>query len=240
MSLSSPTPGHRGRLALGALVLAVVSATGCSAGEPRSVGPAGVDGLEIPTPAPDPGDFVDEIDNPYLPLAPGSVWTYRDPAVGEETTTVSVDDETRTIAGVTTTVVTTRVTGGAGTATSTKLFAQDEVGNVWSFGGDDWQAGVDGAQAGLVMPAVPRIGDGFRQQYAPGVAEDTSMVTDTSASASTAYGTWTDLVEVRATSGVRTAAETTRYYARGVGLVLAETGVSTIELVSYEGAGAAP
>ena len=87
--------------------MAVMLATGCGVGEPRSIDPAGVDGLEIPTPSPDPADFVGVIDNPYLPFAPGSVWQYEVVEDGEviETIEVRVTDDTREVAGVTTTVV---------------------------------------------------------------------------------------------------------------------------------------
>ena len=49
-----------------------------------------------------PVDFDDDIDNPYLPLRPGSVWIYR----GEESLDiVRVTGHTKTILGVETTVV---------------------------------------------------------------------------------------------------------------------------------------
>ena len=52
------------------------------AARPRST-PSGVDGLVVPTPAADPGDFVDGVDNPWLPLVPGHrCWTYR--ATGDD------------------------------------------------------------------------------------------------------------------------------------------------------------
>lgn len=216
-----------------AVIAVAVALAGCSAGEPRSVGPAGVDGLEIPTASPDPRDFVRVIDNPYLPLAAGSEWVYE--SVGGvviETITVEVSGATRTVDGVIATEVTTVVGGSSGSMRSTDFFAQDRKGNVWSFGGDGWLSGVDGAEAGLVMPATPRVGDGFRQQYAPGIAEGRSRVLDTAASATTSYDSWTGLVEVLETSGVATE-EATRFYAPGVGLVLAEAADVTTELVAY-------
>ncbi len=229
-----------------ALVLLVLVATllalaGCSAGEPRTIGPAGVDGLEIPTASPDPQDFVPAIDNPYLPLRVGSEWSYERIA-GEAvwTLTVDVNQKPRIIAGVATTEVTSVISGpsglsaGSGDTTSTDYFAQDRAGNVWSFGSDDWLAGVDGARAGLVMPATPRVGDGFLQHDAPGVTADRSSVLDTMASASTPYGSWTaELVEVLDTTGVGAETESRSFYAPDVGLVLAESADGTTELVSY-------
>lgn len=61
------------------LLLAALSLTGC-VGPPPSIDPSGVDELQIPTPAPDPADFVATVDNAWFPLAPGSVWTYRSTA----------------------------------------------------------------------------------------------------------------------------------------------------------------
>ena len=56
-------------------------------------------------------------------------------------------------------------------------YAQDERGNVWWFGREGvWRAGTDGAEAGLAMAAAPRVGDGYRMAYEPGVVEDTAEV----------------------------------------------------------------
>lgn len=230
--------GRRVQIAVTALLAALLlTLAGCSAGEPRPIGPAGIDGLEIPTPSPDPTDFVGVIDNPFLPLAAGSEWTYRRAggaarAVGERIT-VAVSEETRTISGVAATEVRTTVAGSDEPA-SVDFFAQDRAGNVWSFGSDEWLAGLDGARAGLVMPATPRVGDGFFQQDAAGVARARSEVLDTTASASTAYGSWSaDLVELLETHGPGAEEETRRFYAPGVGLVLSETDGATTELVSF-------
>jgi len=60
-------------------------------------------------------------------------------------------------------------------------YAQDKRGNVWDMGedsferrhgrfvkaSDSWQSGVDGAKPGSIMPAHPRPGDVYRQEYYP-------------------------------------------------------------------------
>ena len=159
------TPSAAG-VAAAAVALALVALSGCSVGDPRTVDPSGVDGLVIPTPTPDPADFVEEIDNPWLPLAEGSRWRYRvleDDAVVERVT-VTVTGQERTVAGVPVVVVhdVVRDARGGPVEDTYDWFAQDSDGNVWYFGrSGSWQAGVDGARAGLVMPATPRIGDGF-------------------------------------------------------------------------------
>jgi len=65
-------------------------------------------------------------------------------------------------------------------------YAQDRRGHVWYLGEDttefengkprskagSWEAGRDGAQAGVIMPATPRAGLTYRQEYYEGEAED--------------------------------------------------------------------
>ena len=92
--------------------------------------------------------------------------------------------------GVTTVVVHDTVTlDGKPSGDTVDWFAQDRDGNVWYFGeatkefdgqkastAGSFEAGVDGALPGIVMPAHPQIGDTYRQEYAKGVAEDTGEV----------------------------------------------------------------
>lgn len=237
------------------LVLALTGlgpVTACGAAPPE-IDPTGVDGLTVPTPSPDPADFVEGIDNPYLPLTVGSTWTYRaDGADGPETITVTVTPRTKVVQGVTTTVVHDVVRDGSGEVVEETYdwFAQDSVGNVWYFGEattahegttssteGSWEAGVDGAQAGLVMPAEPRVGDGFRQEYAPGVAEDVGEVISLDVSLDLAHSDFDDLLEIEDTDPLEPDVVERKYYARGTGLVFEEVvegGDETVELVSYE------
>lgn len=220
---------------------AAVLLSACAAG-PDTVGPSGVDGLEIPTPTPDPADFVEGIDNPYLPLRPGNEWVY-DVMGGEpRTITITVTDETRDVAGVTATVVEEVVTVGDDRVVSeaSRWFAQDRAGNVWSFGEAaptaSWEAGVGGAQAGLAMAARPRVGDGYEQEFAAGEAEDRAEVLSLSESLDLATGSYDDLLVTEDTTPLEPSLVVRRYYARGTGLVLVETvpvGSDQLELVSF-------
>ena len=58
--------------------LALVGAlSGCAGiGQPQPSDSPGINGLVIPTPTPDPDDFVDVVDNPWLPLEAGATWRY--------------------------------------------------------------------------------------------------------------------------------------------------------------------
>jgi len=205
-----------------AAIASLLVLTGCgSASEPSP--PTGIDQLVVPTPSLDAADFVAGIDNPWLPLAPGNEWDYRETSGnGPTTVTVTVLDETREVQGVAATVVQRDVVDQRGRVVdrSRAWFAQDVDGNVWHVGEEGvWEAGVDGAEAGLAMPAEPRVGDGYRTEYAEGVAEDRAQVISLDGSASVPYGDLTELLETENSSPLEPGVVELRSYARGIGLV---------------------
>lgn len=210
------------------LVAATLALSGCgAAGDPPTVSPGGVDGLEVPTPTPDPDDFVARVDNPWLPLLPGAEWTYE--SLAGRTTTVTVEG-TREVDGVAATVVreVERDEDGRVVAEGEDWYAQDRAGNVWWFGAEQdgpgsWEAGVDGAEAGLVMAARPRRGDGYRQALAPGVVEDRATVEELDGTRTVDGETLTDLVVVEERTPLDPGLVEQAFYARGTGLVARET-----------------
>lgn len=207
----TPMTSRRRRLAVAAVALAL-GASGCGSASP-SEPPAGVDGLVIPTPDPQPDDFVAEIDNPWLPLRPGSTWTYDAEPVASEPTLTLVAAAGPEVDGVpTTTLVRTAADG----AVTRDHYAQDREGNVWWFGREgQWEAGTAGARAGLAMPATPRVGDGFRQASAPGVVS-IARVAEVDGEVRAPLGTYEPVVVLEVTDGTTTRVES---YARGTGLV---------------------
>lgn len=172
----------RARL-VAASAAAVLSLTGCGSFA-EDYPPTGVDQLTIPTPSPDPADFVSAVDHDYLPLAPGSSHTYAvvdERSPGSGTRVVTVATEPVEVAGVRTTAVDDVLTLADGSTTRERRFyAEDVRGNVWLLGveGPDhsWRAGEDGAAAGLAMAAEPRIGDGHRTGAAAGFDEVVEVV----------------------------------------------------------------
>jgi len=171
----------------GAAVLATVLAAalgaaglgGCGTGA-TPYPPTGVDELAVPTPSPRPSDFVTRVDNQWLPLRRGRTWVYDVRRTGrpDAVRTVSVQPTPVMIAGVHTTAVRSVLTrSGQRSETETDYYAQDTRGNVWWFGrAGVWRAGVEGAQAGLVVAATPRLGDGYRAGYQTGRVEDVVTV----------------------------------------------------------------
>ena len=181
------------------------------------------------------GDFVARIDNPYFPLDPGTVFRYiTNSKAGQEVNDVVVSHGTKAILGVTTTVVLDSVyTDGDLTEATADWYAQDKDGNVWYFGEDSkeldhgqvistegsWEAGVAGAQPGIVMEANPVVGDVYRQEYQPGVAEDMAKVTGIDVPVTVPYGSFPALETLEWTK-LSPNDRARKYYARGVGNVL--------------------
>jgi hypothetical protein len=186
--------------------------------------------------------FVSRIDNPFLPFAPGTTFRYRGTTDGEKTTDVMVvTHRTKKILGIDAVVVSDRAfVGGKPEERTLDWYAQDDVGNVWYLGEDtfdfvkgkwvrgdgSWQAGVDGAKAGIVMEAQPKVGDAYRQEYYAGHAEDMARVLHTGKVLTTAE--WTPLEP-----GVLEHKD----YARGVGevrSVMVKGGSERSQLVSVK------
>ncbi len=142
----------------------------------------------------DPADFSTNIDNPYWPMSPGSRWVFRetDTTGTDERVVVTVTDKTKKVAnGITARVITDVVTdNGKPVEITDDWYAQDKDGNVWYLGEavrnfengrfldreGSFEAGVDGAQPGIAMPADPEPGLSYRQEYYKGKAEDRGAV----------------------------------------------------------------
>lgn len=207
-----------------AAVAAALGLAGCAGiGQPAPYDSRGINGLVIPTPTPDPDDFVAGVDNPWLPLEPGSTWHYDVTEAGRSMGTIDVEvvGGTTEIAGLSATAVRTAIDTTEGIDVDpgevTRFYAQDDAGNVWLLGveseaGTSWRAGESGAQAGLAMPADPRLGDGWITHSVPGLPEASITVEDQSR----------DMVQTREAGGGE--ADTTRrhVYTSGVGLVSVE------------------
>jgi hypothetical protein len=213
--------GTRGRRRAALAGLTVLLATGCGSASEQSP-PSGVDGLVIPTPSIDADDFVTGIDNPWLPLQVGASWEYDVSGDPPGTRTVTTH-EGPDIEGVATTAVLASTTSRGRTTEVTDFYAQDEAGNVWWFGRlGEWQAGEDGAHAGLVMAATPRVGDGYREAYDAGVVDRRSEVRGLDGSSGVPDGGNDDLLVIETTSP-QTGVVEQASYAEGVGLVSLET-----------------
>jgi hypothetical protein len=183
--------------------------------------------------------FTTEIDNPYLPMAPGTRRVFRetdgDGAV--QKVVVTVTSRTKRVAsGVVARVVRDTVTERGQLVEDTfDWYAQDDRGNVWYLGEDtteyedgrpvtkegSWEAGVDGAKAGIIMPARPRVGMQYRQEYYAGHAEDMARVLSLDEQAEVPAGHFTDALLTREWNPIEPKVLEYKLYAKGIGPVLA-------------------
>ncbi len=140
----------------------------------------------------DPDDFTARIDNPYWPMVPGTRWIYREHEDGERVRIeVTVLARTRTVRGIEARVVHDVATQNGELVEDTHdWYAQDSGGSIWYLGehttayedgeppstAGSWEYGVDGAQAGVAVPASPTPGCSYRQEFYAGQAEDRGRV----------------------------------------------------------------
>jgi hypothetical protein len=187
-------------------------------------------------PSIDPADFVDVIDNPYLPWVPGTTWVYEGTSgTTHERNEVTVTDQTKVILGVTTTVVHDQVFAEGKLSEDTyDWYAQDRAGNVWYLGEDtkeyengkvvsthgSWEAGVDGAQPGIVMLAEPRVGERYRQEYLKGEAEDQGRIHALGESVHVPAGSYEQVLVTEDTTPLEPKVLEHKFFAPGVGVVM--------------------
>jgi hypothetical protein len=186
----------------------------------------------------DPADFVDGVDNPYFPLEPGTRLVYEGQSDGErEVVTVEVTAETKEILGVTCVVVrdTVKVAGEIHEDTF-DWYAQDVDGNVWYMGEDtkeyedgkvvstegSWEAGVDGALPGIIMPATPKVGLAYTQEHYAGEAEDKGKIVALGEYVDVPYGSFDDVVVTQDRTPLEPKIREHKYYAPGIGVVFEE------------------
>jgi hypothetical protein len=238
-----------------ALVIGIVLATGLAligGGSAQSATdglPQGSEPVNL-----NPTDFTLEIDNPFFPLRPGSRWVYRetDKEGAKQKVVVTVTDQTRLIAnGVLARVVHDVVSeDGKPTEVTDDWYAQDSAGNVWYLGeataefakgrpvstAGSWEAGVDGAQPGVIMPAKPRRGMTYRQEFYAGEAEDRARVVRFGAKAKVPLRRFGNLLKTKDINPLGGKSVEFKFYARRIGLVQSITvkgGSDREELVKF-------
>ena len=235
----------RPRLALG-IVIAVVAAACLVNAE---ISPAATVLPEF-----SPSNFTPgaPIDNPFLPLTPGTRLRYAANVTDDEGDTVLAEDEDfvthefETVAGVQARVVHARsFEDGVLIEDTRDFFAQDNAGNVWYMGEDtksfeyddegnlvstdttgSWRAGVDDAKPGFIMPVDHPIGFNYFQEFAPNnEALDQATILSLNESVSTPAGDFSNVLKTQEETELEPGVIEFKYYASGVGLVLVEEDV---------------
>ena len=202
----------------------------------------------------EPSEFTTEIDNPYFPIVPGTRRVFRetDAEGAVRRVVVTVTNDTKTIMGIEARVVHDVVTeDGQVTEDTFDWYAQDSDGNLWYLGEDtkeyedgklkstegSWEAGVDGAQPGIILPANPKPGLTYREEYYAGHAEDGAEILSLTAHADVPYGTFDHVLQTRNFTPLEPDLVEEKFYASGVGPVLEITvtgGSDRTELLRYD------
>ncbi len=180
----------------------------------------------------DPTKFTTNITNKYFPLVPGTVMVYQGRRDGVPLRIeLTVTPDTKTILGVKCLVIRDIVSGALDERTA-DWYAQDNVGNVWYFGEDTkeytngivsstagtWTAGVDGVIPGIIMEANPKVGDAYRQEFRPTVAEDVALVKGFG-TAKVPAGSYSNTLITNDRDLLDTSKNEYKYYSSGVGVV---------------------
>jgi hypothetical protein len=118
--------------------------------------------------------------------------------------------------------------------TTRDYYTQARDGTVWYYGEDttqldehghlvstegSWRAGVDGARPGIFMPATPRVGRRFRQEYYAGHAEDHFQVLDLATPVSVPYRSFRGAMLTKEWTPLEPGVLDHKYYVRGIGTV---------------------
>ena len=237
---------------LAASCAVAILAIGCGGEDEESTGsglPQGGEPAEL-----DPAEFTTRIDNPWWPMRPGARWVYSetDSEGTQAKVEVTVTRRTKQIAnGVEARVVHDVVSeDGELVEVTDDWYAQDADGNIWYLGEDtaeyengkvvsregSFEAGVDGAEAGVIMPADPEPGLTYRQEYYEGEAEDRGEIVALDAQAQVPAGHYPQALMTEDTNPLEPKVLEFKFFARGVGPVLAVSvsgGSDREELLRY-------
>ena len=191
-----------------------------------------------------PKDFVNPtvIDNKWMPMKPGTRWTYEGTTVEDDgkvvphKVVINITDLTKVIAGVRT-VVSYDLDYSDNELVEAELafFAQAKDGTVWHFGqypeeydegkfvkAPTWIPGIQGARAGIAMKADPKLGTpSYSQGYGPAVKwTDRGQAFKMGEKTTTRSGNYENVLVIKETSREEgTEAYQLKYYAAGVGNV---------------------
>ncbi len=179
-----------------------------------------------------------EIDNRWLPMTPGTRMIYEgftreDGETIQHRLVFTVTDLVKEIDGVNARVIwDVDYSDGELVETELAFFAQDDRGSVWRLGeypeeweegefieAPAWIAGVDGARAGVAMPAVPALGAAsYSQGWGPAVEfTDRAYVWENGIDDCVALDCYSGVLVINEFNEEEPGANQLKYYAEGVG-----------------------
>jgi hypothetical protein len=184
----------------------------------------------------DKTDLTSTGENPYFILEPGYQLVLEMGTVGVTTSLIiTVLDETKVVDGVETRVVEERkIRGGELAKISLNYFAiSSKTDNVYLFGEQitkfkngeshiaesSWEAGVNDARFGMILPGRPEVGMKFSRKQAPMAAKYHAEVMSLSETVHLPAGSFENCLKIQNSTPQETGGEAPKLYAPGVGLV---------------------
>lgn len=176
------------------------------------------------------------ITNPYYPAIAGKKYIYEGQTPdGLERVEEQRLSATKTIMGIPCIIVNFKgYLNGKLIEEAWDWYAQDNNGNLWYFGeavdnydeagkltdhGGSWEAGVDGAQPGMIMPANPQVGMKYREEYYFNHAEDEAEIIGTGLSETISLGAYANCIKTKNWTALEPDALENKIYAPGIGLI---------------------
>lgn len=215
------------RALLALVILGLLSATTLLAQSRKTEDRSWISDFQI-----DKNDLTSTGRNPYFILEPGYSLHLEQ---GTERLAITVLDETRMVDGVETRIVEERETkNGQLVEISRNFFAISRRTQAVYYFGEEvdiykagkivshegaWQAGINGARFGLMMPGEPVRGFKFYQEVAPGVAMDRAEIVSLNEALKTPAGDFKDVLKIVETTPLERGVKEAKYYASGVGLL---------------------
>jgi hypothetical protein len=237
-----------------ALLLLALTAAACGGSSDNGTAAEGTTTAAAePGAAPDAGDCSAEIDNPLAPISSLSTKIFegseKDPETGQIILTRSEQqrlEESETIAGYPVTAVESKgFEDGAQVDRTVAYYTQCGDGTVWFVGeksdeiedgevvaSDEWEAGQDGAQAGLLMPADPNVGDTFEPERVPDVSEAQAKVVAVGVAVKTKAGQFKGCIKTEDFSPLDDVTET-KWHCPRVGSVREQADGLNFDLLRY-------
>ena len=202
------------------------------------------------------------IDNPWMPLKPGTRFTYKGTNIEDDGTPVphqvviTITDLTKVISGIRSVVSwDLDYSDGELVEAENAFYAQDNDGTVWRLGeypeeyedgkfvrAPAWLHGSEGAVAGIEMRASPQPGTpSYSQGWAPAVNfTDRGQVDQTGQKTCVPVKCYDDVLVIAEVNGEEKDAQQLKHFARRVGNILVtwrgkgEKTKETLQLVSVE------
>ena len=176
------------------------------------------------------------VTNPFSPFTAGKKYIYEGQTKdGTERIVEQRLASTKTILGINCIVVNFKAyLDGTLIEEAIDWYAQDNLGNLWYFGEavdnynpngslkdhkGSWEAGVDGAKPGTIMPANPQTGMKYREEYYFNHAEDQAEILATAQTVTIPLGTYNNCIKTRNFTELEPTLNENKFHAPGIGLI---------------------